>query len=217
MPSVRSILVIYLGKKRWLWSDVSGKSFRDFLGGEIWHVFWVRFDFNLQLQICFWLYACSGSSLGGVACFAYAICSIEGSNGAGFSETNSNQPSKEGNVTPKEKPLRPPRNFNFVHLQRMVAYLTFWFCSKTTWQKSQLSLYLVTRNCCNRQLVCYFAWMITSFYWTVISAQHYRCWVGKITTQEKKSQRYTNADLKISLYVYVHIKTIPWEFRVLNP
>ena len=62
---------------------------------------------------------------GGIAWFAYANCSIEGSNGAGCSEANSNQPSKEGNVTPKEKPLRPPRNLNFVHLQRMVAYLTF--------------------------------------------------------------------------------------------
>ena len=28
---------------------------------------------------------------------------------------------------------------------------------------------------------------------------------------------YTNADLKISVYVYVHIKTIPWKFRILNP
>ena len=26
-----------------------------------------------------------------------------------------------------------------------------------------------------------------------------------------------NADLKISLYVCVHIKTIPWKFRILNP
>ena len=189
MSSARSILVIYLGRKRRLWSGFGGKSFRDFLGGEIWHVFWVwaKFEFNLYLQICFWLYACSGPSLGGIACFAYANCSIEGSNGAGCSETTSDQPSKEGNVTPKKKPLRPPRNFNFVHLQRMVAYLTFWFCFKKTWQKSQLSLYLVTRSCCNRQLVCYFAWMISSIYWTVISPQHYRCWVGKITTQEKKS------------------------------
>ena len=64
-------------------------------------------------------------SLGGIACFAYANCSIEGSNGAGCSQTTSNQSSKEGNVTWKEKQLRPPRNFNFVHLQRMVAYITF--------------------------------------------------------------------------------------------
>ena len=28
-------------------------------------------------------------------------------------------------------------------------------------------------------------------------------------------QRYTNADLKVSLYV--HLKTIPWKFRILNP
>ena len=30
-------------------------------------------------------------------------------------------------------------------------------------------------------------------------------------------QRYTNADLKISLYVRVKIKTIPWKFCILNP
>ena len=32
-----------------------------------------------------------------------------------------------------------------------------------------------------------------------------------------KHLRYTNADLKISLYVCVHIKTIPWKFHILNP
>ena len=30
-------------------------------------------------------------------------------------------------------------------------------------------------------------------------------------------QRYTNADLKTYLYVCIHIKTIPWKFRILNP
>ena len=29
--------------------------------------------------------------------------------------------------------------------------------------------------------------------------------------------RDTNADLKISLYVYVHVKIITWKFRILNP
>ena len=29
--------------------------------------------------------------------------------------------------------------------------------------------------------------------------------------------RYTNADLKNSLYVRVHLKTIPWKFCILNP
>ena len=29
--------------------------------------------------------------------------------------------------------------------------------------------------------------------------------------------RYANADLKISLYVPVRIKTIPWKFCILNP
>ena len=89
-------------------------------------------------------------------------------------------------LTFEQKSLRPHRNFNLVHLQRMVAYIMFWFCSKKTWQKSQFSLYLVTRNRCNRQLVCHFAWMISSFYWTVISPQHFRFWVARITTQEKK-------------------------------
>ena len=28
---------------------------------------------------------------------------------------------------------------------------------------------------------------------------------------------YTNEDLKISLYVCVHIKTIPWKCRIVNP
>ena len=106
MPSLRSISAIYFGRKRWLWSGFDGKCFRCFLGGEVWHVFWiwVRFDFNLLLHICFWLYACSGSSPGGIGCFAYANCFIEGSNGAGCSEANSNQSSKEGNVTRKQKP-----------------------------------------------------------------------------------------------------------------
>ena len=31
------------------------------------------------------------------------------------------------------------------------------------------------------------------------------------------SERYNNADLKISLYVRVHIKTIPWKFRIFYP
>ena len=29
--------------------------------------------------------------------------------------------------------------------------------------------------------------------------------------------RYTNADLKISLFVLTHIKVIPWKFSILNP
>ena len=43
----------------------------------------------------------------------------------------------------------------------------------------------------------------------------------QIDYQIKKCQiftwRYTNADLKISLYVCVHIKTTPWKFCILNP
>ena len=31
------------------------------------------------------------------------------------------------------------------------------------------------------------------------------------------TQRYTNADLKISLYVCVYIKTIPSKFHIPNP
>ena len=188
MPSVRSILVIYLGRKRWLWSDVGGKSFRGFLGGEIWYVFcvWVRFDFqlitpNLLLIICLQRTFTRSNCL---LCLCQLLhWRLQWSR----LFRNKFQSTFERGKCNAEKPLRPPRHFNFVHLKRMVEYLTFWFCSKKTWQKSQLSLYLVTRNCCNRQLVCYFAWMISSFYWTVISPQHYRCWVGKITTQEKKS------------------------------
>ena len=33
----------------------------------------------------------------------------------------------------------------------------------------------------------------------------------------RNCSRYTNADLKISLYVWVHIKTVTWKFRILNP
>ena len=29
--------------------------------------------------------------------------------------------------------------------------------------------------------------------------------------------RYTNAGLKISVYVRIHIKTIPWKLCILNP
>ena len=29
-------------------------------------------------------------------------------------------------------------------------------------------------------------------------------------------QRYTNADLKISLYILNHVKVIQWKFRILN-
>ena len=34
---------------------------------------------------------------------------------------------------------------------------------------------------------------------------------------KKTTYRYTNADLKISLYVCVHVKAIPWKFCILNP
>ena len=30
-------------------------------------------------------------------------------------------------------------------------------------------------------------------------------------------QRYSNADLKISICVCIYIKTIPWKFPILNP
>ena len=35
--------------------------------------------------------------------------------------------------------------------------------------------------------------------------------------RNQKFYTYTNADLKISLYVCVHIKKLPWKFRILNP
>ena len=40
---------------------------------------------------------------------------------------------------------------------------------------------------------------------------------GSCLGGNEMTQRYTNADLKISLYVRVHIKLIPWKFRLLNP
>ena len=39
----------------------------------------------------------------------------------------------------------------------------------------------------------------------------------KHSSNTVNNYRYTNADLKISLYVCVHIKLIPWKFRFLNP
>ena len=62
------------------------------------------------------LYTRNGSSVGGIACFADASCAIETSSGAGCSETNSNQTSKEGHVTLKKKSLRSLRNFKLIHL-----------------------------------------------------------------------------------------------------
>ena len=50
-------------------------------------------------------------------------------------------------------------------------------------------------------------------YWSDLKIQSY----GYCNHVSLLSQRYTNADLKISLYVSVHIKTIPWKFRILNP
>ena len=32
-----------------------------------------------------------------------------------------------------------------------------------------------------------------------------------------RNEMYTNADLKMSLYVWIHTKTIPWKFCFLNP
>ena len=37
-----------------------------------------------------------------------------------------------------------------------------------------------------------------------------------VNTQVWLSQRYTNADLKISLYIQIHIKIIPRKFSILN-
>ena len=34
---------------------------------------------------------------------------------------------------------------------------------------------------------------------------------------QNQCQRYTDADLKLSLHVCVHIKTIPWKSRFLDP
>ena len=94
----------------------------------------------------------------------YMPAVIETSNGAGCSETNSNQPSKEGHVTLKKKSLRSLRNFNLYICRGWWHTYLFDFALKKRDKKSQLSIYLVTKNCCSGQLVCYFAWMISSFY-----------------------------------------------------
>ena len=38
-----------------------------------------------------------------------------------------------------------------------------------------------------------------------------------LTMCDKEYQRYTNVDLKISVYVCIHRKAIPRKFRILNP
>ena len=35
--------------------------------------------------------------------------------------------------------------------------------------------------------------------------------------QLKKIYKWNNADLKISLYVCIDIKVLPWKFRIFNP
>ena len=52
-------------------------------------------------------------------------------------------------------------------------------------------------------------------------------WYAKANNKDRKNydknkklsflQRYTNADLKISLYVCIQMKVIPWKFHILIP
>ena len=41
--------------------------------------------------------------------------------------------------------------------------------------------------------------------------------IPKVHKKVSSSYRYSNVDLKISLYVYVHTKIIPWKFCIFNP
>ena len=53
-----------------------------------------------------------------------------------------------------------------------------------------------------------------------IYAYSQKCTLKNFITSFKtalKLERYTNADLKISLYAWLHIKTVPWKFRNLKP
>ena len=42
-------------------------------------------------------------------------------------------------------------------------------------------------------------------------------WKFTVAVSQRNPQRYTSTDLNISLYVWLHIKTIPWKFRILKP
>ena len=51
-----------------------------------------------------------------------------------------------------------------------------------------------------------------SGFWTVIWKTYKYYWFIP-----KNISRYTNADLKISIYVRLRVKAIPWKLRILNP
>ena len=40
---------------------------------------------------------------------------------------------------------------------------------------------------------------------------------GSLTVLSQVKKTYANADLKISLYVCVYLKTVPWKCRILDP
>ena len=50
-----------------------------------------------------------------------------------------------------------------------------------------------------------------------VSLSKYKIIKTKTLSLKAIIKRYPNVDLKISLYVRVYIKTIPWKFRILNP
>ena len=54
-------------------------------------------------------------------------------------------------------------------------------------------------------------------WWDIKQYVYCNCLLTRLWRHKIRNQRYTNADLKFSLYVRVNIKTISWKFRILNP
>ena len=88
----------------------------------------------------------------------------------------------------------------------------FCYISKNVFKTSNRLLFILLRYFSNLKKKCVFK-----------SIENMRFFNAKLMrVQNRRScfsvyERYTNADLKISPYVCVHITTIPWKFCFLNP
>ena len=82
-------------------------------------------------------------------------------------------------------------------------------CEMTSWY------YIVTKSSIDLPLVCFF------FLRERLKINQADICIFKVKTKNTTTRceicPNLKADLKISLYVGVHIKTIPWKFRILNP
>ena len=104
---------------------------------------------------------------------------------------------------------------------RFLCYCTFrevWVDFKLDNQSAPVNI-SVTKH---RQKIFEFL----NYHWPLISAlppppflETINIWNSTINNRawSYSSSRYTNADLKISLYVCVHIDAIPWKIHILKP